>query len=71
MKDMFKKNWARCPLGQAGRNAHISKCISAEMCPSCGSDIFIRDEVFDKNIGRGVFYECSACDWKNYDYADH
>ena len=50
---------------------HVANCIAIEMCPECGSDIFINEEIIDKKIGKIIYFECSTCDWKNYDYAEH
>jgi len=50
---------------------HVANCIAIEMCPECGSDIFVSEEIIDKKIGKIIYFECSTCDWKNYDYAEH
>ena len=59
------------PLGQTGRAAYVSNCIDAEMCPDCGSDIFVNEEVIDRELGKTIFFECSTCEWKNFNYAEH
>lgn len=51
---------------QKGRAGHVSNCIAAELCPDCGSNIFVSEEVLDKELGRLFFFECSTCEWKNY-----
>ena len=50
---------------------YIANCIGAEICPQCGGDIFVNEGILDKGIGKTIFFECSACDWKNYDYAKY
>ena len=48
------------------RAGYVSSCVTAQICPDCGSDIFVNEEVFDKDLGRLKFFECSTCGWKNY-----
>jgi hypothetical protein len=57
--------------GQPGRTAYVGNCIDAEVCPDCGNDIFVNEEVLDRELGRTIFFECSTCEWKNFNYAEH
>lgn len=41
-------------------------CIDAEMCPICGSIIFISEKNIDINDLGFIFIECPRCDWYNY-----
>ena len=69
MKELLIKQMGSYAPGKTGWHNHVSNCIAAEMCPCCGSDIFVNEEVMDKELGRITFFECSTCEWKNYAYA--
>jgi hypothetical protein len=71
MKELLMKQIGSCSPGITGWHKHVSNCITAEMCPSCGNDIFVNEEVMDNELGRTTFFECSTCEWKNYAYAEH
>jgi len=46
---------------------YVADCLLLDMCPNCGNDIFITEEIIAKGAGKTIFSECSTCDWKNYD----
>ncbi len=71
MKELLRKQMGSLSPGKAGWHNHVSSCIAAEMCPHCGSDIFVNEEVMEKELGRTTFFECSTCEWKNYEYAEY
>ena len=68
MKEILNKQitWSH---GNVGTDSHVKKCIEAEICPACGNDIFINQGEIDKSMIRTTFFECSTCEWKNYEYA--
>ena len=72
MKEITRKQKGAFSQGQIGRMQHVDNSIAAEICPDCGSDIFINVEALDQDFGRTTTsFECSTCEWKNYDYAEH
>ena len=57
---------------QNGWFQYADNCIAAEICPECGSEIFVNAGDIDKELGiLTTLIECSTCEWKNYDYAEH
>jgi len=71
-KEMTRRQTGAFSQGQNGRRQHVDNSIAAEICPDCGSDIFINVETLDQEFGRTTtFFECSTCEWKNYDYAEY
>jgi hypothetical protein len=71
MNEILMKQIGSLSPGQAGWHNHVSNCIAAEMCPDCGNDIFVNEELIDRQLGKITFFECSTCEWKNYDYVEH
>ena len=59
--------------GQTGWHNHVKKCLSlaAELCPSCGNDIFIDETVIDASREKTTYFKCSACEWNSFAYKDH
>ena len=57
---------AAFPLSvQKGWYRHMADCISLEMCPCCGGDIFVNEEIVTKFLRKNYFFECSSCDWRS------
>jgi hypothetical protein len=71
MKEITKKEVGAFSPEQKSWSQYSDNCIAAEICPDCGSDIFVNVGVIDKNLGRiSTFSECSTCDWKTYNHAE-
>ncbi len=71
MKTIIREQAEIFSPGENGWFQYVDNCIAAEMCPDCGNDIFTNLGAIDKELGRTTFFECSTCEWKNYDYAEH
>jgi hypothetical protein len=72
MKEILRTQSGDFSPEQNGCFQYTDNCIAAEICPDCGSEIFVNVGAIDKERARiTTFFECSACEWKNYDYAEH
>lgn len=72
MKEILRKQGEDITPEQNGWFQYADNCISAEICPECGSELFVNAGDIDKEIGTlTTLIECSTCEWKNYDYAEH
>jgi len=72
MKEINRKQAGGFYPGQNGWSQYADNCIAAEICPECGSYIFVNVGAIDKELGRTTtFFVCSTCEWKNCDYTEH
>jgi hypothetical protein len=71
MKKISKKEAGAFSPEQNGWSQYSDHCIAAEICPDCGSGIFVNIGVIDNNLGiTSTFSECSTCNWKVYNHAE-
>jgi hypothetical protein len=65
MKEPWEKKAEGMASGQKDWYQHLANCIASEQCPHCGEDIFVNEEILDKTSRKTLFFQCSACSWKN------
>jgi hypothetical protein len=64
-KETLKEEAAFFTLVQKGWYRHMSDCIASEMCPCCGDNIIVNEEITTKSFRRNYFFWCSSCDWRS------
>ncbi len=74
MNDIMKQ-LVRSQIGcftheQNGWSEYVDTCISAEICPKCGNDLFVDEGFFDHGLREITFSECPACEWKNLNHTE-
>ena len=69
MREIIRKQVGCFAPGQSGWPEHVNNCIAVETCPECGNYLFIDGGLVD-GFREVIYSECSACDWKYYNYSE-
>jgi len=50
--------------GQKGWPEHVGNCISAEICPICGFNLYSYQRIATKGSREPIKYGCPNCEWQ-------
>ena len=67
MREIIRKQVGSFAPGQSGWSEHVDNCIAVKTCPKCGDYLFIDGGLVD-GIREVIYSECSACDWRQFNY---